>query len=255
MARVAYVNIDVVISDATSDSVFNKALDFYSNATKSDFTTVAKELKLDVRVPAEVSVASNEIGGLKGSKVIVNWAFQKNEGDISSVADIGDNYVVAYVADVKEKGMMGVEDARKEVEYKIRTEKKGQMLIEKYKDAINAATLEEIAQKSGKDINTISEVNFHSPFSRELGRDMKVIGTCFGLNEKEVSEPVIGVKGVYVVMTDFYLDPKQVEDDYADAKAKVEQAIGGRTKYGTYSAIQKSADIEDLRFKIAVTNL
>jgi peptidyl-prolyl cis-trans isomerase D len=186
--------------------------------------------------------------GLGNAREMVKWAYSNDKGAVSSIMLVDDQYIVAVLAGVGEIGLKDIEEVRSEVEFKIRQEKKGQKLIEKYKDALAAGAIEEIAKMAEKELGTLTEINFENPYSTEIGRDLIVAGTCFGTPEGKVSKPVIGNKGVYVVKPEFHVDAPQVSD-YNEYKNKVANNLKSRTEYAIITALREMAEIRDYRYK------
>ena len=73
-------------------------------------------------------------------------------------------------------------------------------------------------------------------------------GTCFGTPEGQLSAPIAGNKGVYVVKPEFLLDAPQV-NDYKEYQEKVSVSIKSRTEYSIINALREMAEIRDYRYK------
>lgn len=248
-AKVAYVFAEITPSDYTTDSVFNNASNFYVNARKSDaYQAEAEALAKDIKSTNALQANTSMVAGLGNARELVKWAFTNTKGSVSSVMLIDDKYVISSLSGVGEIGLKDIDEVRGEIEFKIRQEKKAQKLLEKYKEALAAKTIEDIATKAQKEISTLSEINFENPYSREIGRDLAVAGTCFGTPEGQLSAPVAGNKGVYVVKPEFLLDAPQV-NDYKEYQEKVSVSIKSRTEYSIINALREMAEIRDYRYK------
>ena len=247
--QVGYIYSELSPSDFTTDSVFRNASNFYAQSGNEElFRANAEKEGRDIKSTRDLEPNTGVLPGLGNAREMVKWAYSNDKGAVSSIMLVDDQYIVAVLAGVGEIGLKDIEEVRSEVEFKIRQEKKGQKLIEKYKDALAAGAIEEIAKMAEKELGTLTEINFENPYSREIGRDLIVAGTCFGTPEGEVSKPVIGNKGVYVVKPEFHVDAPQVSD-YNEYKDKVANNLKSRTEYAIITALREMAEIRDYRYK------
>lgn len=246
--KAAYYAIPLIPSEETGDSVFKEASKFYTAAKTTGFDSTAEAQGVDVRTPRAFTANSSNVPGLGNARDLVRWSFTKELGDISSVKQVGNYYLVAKLSVVTNKGLKSLDEVKDEIKFKLEQEKKGAAIIAKYKDAFAASSIAEVASKAKKELSTITDMTFETPYSREIGRDLKVAGTAFGLKEDgQVSKPVIGNKGVYVIARKFFVDaPQESIEEY---KAKVREDAQRRAEFTAIKALEKAAEIEDKRYK------
>jgi peptidyl-prolyl cis-trans isomerase D len=58
-----------------------------------------------------------------------------------------------------------------------------------------------VANQYGVEVDTVRGVSFSASFISGLGSEPKVVGEAFALNQNEVSAPVVGNGGIYVLKT------------------------------------------------------
>lgn len=79
-----------------------------------------------------------------------------------------------------------------------------------------------------------------------VGREPKVIGTAFGLEQGKLSKPIEGENGVYVVELKSTVKAPALSD-YKSYATALESVKVSRAAQEVYNALFKSADIEDNR--------
>ena len=77
----------------------------------------------------------------------------------------------------------------------IRKEKKSEII----KSLIRGEDINTIAENQKQTVKSAVALNMKNPTLAGAGREPLVIGTAFGLNEGEMSEPISGNTGVYIV--------------------------------------------------------
>ena len=109
----------------------------------------------------------------------------------------------------------------------------------------------------GKDINTIADnqkqtvksavaLNMKNPTLAGAGREPLVIGTAFGLNVGEMSEPISGNTGVYIVKVT-KITPATELNSYQAVANRVGKSKENAVNTQLYNALKKAAEIEDNR--------
>jgi peptidylprolyl isomerase/peptidyl-prolyl cis-trans isomerase D len=81
-----------------------------------------------------------------------------------------------------------------------------------------------------------------------MGREMKVLGNVFSLPEGQVSEPIIGNRGVFVIQVQSRTNPEAAED-LANIKRTESMNMSQRVNSQVYNALQKNAGVKDERAK------
>ena len=243
--KVATLADEIEPSDATLQDVFNKMSKFEIAAKDGDFTALAKERDLTVK-PITFKELDENIPGLGSQREIVRWAFNDDTdvNDYKQFPVSGFGFVVAKLVEKNEKGLMNVEDASVTALPKIRKEKKAEMLMDK----ISGSTLDEISKNQDQTIRSAAAVTMKNTTLSGAGVEPKVVGAAFGLEQGEVSKPIEGEKGVYVIEVTKITDATKL-DNYTAIMNRLSSARKGTVQSKVYSALEEAAEIEDNRAK------
>ena len=238
MARV------VTASSKTYAQIYNEAKQFIvNNPTKEQFETAAREAGKSVMPASFLTKNADKVAQLKQSRPIVRWAFEAKENGVSDVFECGQEFIVAAVAAVRDGEYRDMKDVETELRFEAINNKKAEKIIAQLKDA---KTLEEAAQLLGNNIEVAEGVSMGGYRFGAAGVEPAVIGAAMKLAEGEVSAPIKGVNGVYMVK-----GAKQANaGETFDADAQIQQ-LNMRTAYSLpYQAlalIEENAEVEDNR--------
>jgi len=149
--------------------------------------------------------------------------------------------VIAKLKSITEKGLMSVEEAKPQVEPILKNKKKA----EKIKAKMNGTSLAAIAAANKVSVINAVELSIENPAVPGAGYEPKVVGTAFSSKVGQVSKPIEGNSGVYVIATKSINKAPALKkhDDYVK---KVEQQVinySGRVM----PALKNDADIQDNR--------
>jgi peptidyl-prolyl cis-trans isomerase D len=113
---------------------------------------------------------------------------------------LGDNFVIAFLTDVTEEGIAPFEDVSARVELNVIKEKKTEKLIADAKAAMEGKSdLESIASALNTTVENATGVNFESFQVPGIGIEPAVIGAATSLEVDQISEPVAGNNGVFIL--------------------------------------------------------
>ena len=241
--KLATVSREIEPSEKSLNNLFADVTKFELAAREADFTELAKENNLEVRPVKEIQEMEENIPGVGPQRRIVQWAFDEEteNGEIKRF-DVSDGYIIAQVTGVNKKGVKTVEAASSTVIPILQKEKKAAMIKEK----ISGNSLEEIAQNNSTTVNTANAVNRNSPILPGVGNEPFVVGAAFGMPEGELSKPLTGQKGVFVVKVLKKTQAPKMES-YRPYSTRETAARRGTVNNEVFSALKESADIEDNR--------
>lgn len=245
MVRLAVVAHEITPSTATYQNVFAEANRFVTeNTTAEEFNKAIEEQGLNKRTYPNLRTNTNYITGISNARQIVRWAFDQETkvGDMSTIFDLDNMYVVAVLTKAVKEGYTPAEDIAERYEFVIKKEKKGAMLAEQAK-AFGGDYQKMIDELKGEK-TTVENVTFEGRGFGNFGVEDKVIGTVIGMKEGETSEPIIGGNGLYVVKV-----TKETPAETADYSNIVREQ---RTRFNNqilnnsaYSALKDNTKIED----------
>lgn len=233
----------VVPSEKTLNDLYTEVTKFEIAAKEEGFKEVAKEQNEDIRTVKDLKVMDENIPGVGPQRRIVQWAFEDGvkQGDVKRF-DLPEGYIVAQVTGVKDAGLMSAEEASAVVTPILLQEKKAELIKQK----ITAATVAEIAAKHNQSVQTASAVNRKNPTLAGAGNEPKVVGAAFALNQGEVSKPVTGNKGVYVVEVVAVNRAADLES-YRNWANRITAERRQAAAPGVTEALKEAAEIEDNR--------
>lgn len=245
-ARLAVVAHEITPSTTTYQNIFAEANRFVTeNTTAEAFNKAVEEQGLNKRTYPALRTNSNYITGISNPRQIVRWAFDENTkvGDISSIFDLDDMYVVAVLTKEVPEGLVPAEDIAERYEFVIKKEKKGAMLAEQAK-AYGTDYQKMIDNLKGEK-TTVDNVTFEGRGFGNFGVEDKVIGTVIGMKEGEISEPIVGGNGLYVVKVTKET-PAAATTDYTNIlKEQRSRFVNQINNNSHYSALKDNVKIED----------
>ena len=244
-ARIAVVAHEITASTATYQNIFAEANRFVTeNTTAEEFNAAIEEQGLNKRTYQTLRTNTNYITGISNPRQIVRWAFDKNTkvGDMSTIFDLDNMYVVAVLTKSVDEGFAPIEDITERYQYVIKKEKKGAMLAEQAK-AYGTDYQKMIDNMNGE--KTTVDVTFEGRGFGNFGVEDKVIGTVMGMKAGETSEPIIGGNGLYVVKVTKE-NPAAATTDYSNiVKEQRSKFVNQILNNAAYSALKDNVKIED----------
>ena len=241
--KLAILAREVTPSSKTYSILYNQAKQFIvANPTAEAFEAAAQEAGLAVIPQFNLTANTDKVAQLKGSRAIVRWAFEAKEGQVSDVFECGPQFIVAALTEVKDGEYRSLEDVRAELTYEARNNAKADYIAKQLK---GAETLEAAAETLNQPVQHIDRVALGDSRFGNAGIEPAVIGKTIALGENQLSAPIKGNMGVFVVKTGA-ANNLSGELDAESEKAQ----LSNRFAYLPYQAIQlveKKAKIDDNR--------
>ena len=252
--QIATISRKVIASTKTSSDIYSNASRFISqNKTKAQFDAAVANDKLEKKV-ATVSENERTFGEFINARMLIRAANETDKGSVimsqdqSPIFEIGDNFVVAVLADVTEKGISSFENSKTLVELKVLNDKKAEYLVRKLNNASEGKSdLASIAAVLGTSVETVNDVNFNSFQVPILGMEPAVVGAVTSLEANKISKPIIGNNGVYLVKVNYI--NQGTDQNVADEKLRLAQNTAYRATTIAFEAIKNVSKIVDKRSK------
>lgn len=243
--QIATVKREVIPSKETYAELFNQANSFSIDANDIEsFDAAITENNIQKR-SAVLDENDNTIQGLTAARDIARWVKEAKEGEVSEAFDTDEAFVVAIVESVNKKGAAPLDKVRNRVEFLARQEKKAEQMK---KEMSGASDLNDLAAKEGISIETASKVTFASPALSNIGLEPNVVGKAVSLEVGQVSEPIIGNSGVFVISVENKMVPP--EANIAQARANSQQGLNSLIESGAvFNALKEKAELTDNRAK------
>ena len=245
-ARLAVVAHEIAPSTTTYQNVFAEANKFViENKTAEDFNNAIEAQGFNKRTYPNLRANTNYITGISNPRQIVRWAFDEETkvGDMSTIFDLDNMYVVAVLTKAVKEGNTPMEDIADRYQFVIKKEKKGAMLAEQAK-AYGNDYQKMIDELKGEKTN-VDNITFDGRGFGSFGVEDKVIGTVIGMKEGETSEPIVGGNGLYVVKVTKET-PAAATTDYSNIVREQRTRFNNQIlNNSAYSALKDNVKIED----------
>lgn len=205
--KISTVALSIDPSEETYNEIFQIANRFQGeNRTHEAFDKSINEEGLSKRIAEVVKKTDPTLSNVPGSRQVVRWAFNDAEkGSVSEVNQVGQNYLVASVSAVREKGNADFESVKDEVKNEVLKAKKAEMLVKKFNDALkNSSDINQLASALNVEVRPAANVDFSASFVPVIGDEPAIIGTAFTMETNKMSKPIKGKRGVYVIQVDAF---------------------------------------------------
>lgn len=225
-----------------------KEQEFTDEMIKS-FDSLAAARSLMVQAGEDLEQAQTDIRGLENSREVIRWAFGAKPGDVSSVFELGDTFVVALMKDIKASDGIYADwtAVKKELYDAVLREKKAAAIEEKLKVAASGASeVDAIASKVGEGVKRANAINYDSYSFGSDGYEPALVGVSSQLTKGQLVGPIRGNQGVYMVQAEEVTANTNAQT--ADVK-KSREEFSRRASYEAYSALEQMSKVEDRRGK------
>lgn len=255
--KVAYLSKNIEPSEETVNSTYAKAQAFVqANRSLKDLEANAAAAGVTVREGKDLGQNASRVEQLTNASTIVSWAF--NAGKVGETSDkvfqVDENlpdgrkrasYAIVALTDAKEKGIATVDNVRDRVKAEVMKEKKAEKIMAKIGTPKDLASL---ASSNGQQVMAAAGVSFAAPSIENVGREPKVQAAAFALKANQVSKPIAGSMGVFVLQPTMVGTAAQVTD-VNPIKAQLLQPLQQAAEYSVTSALKKIMNVEDNRYK------
>lgn len=239
--QLGVVRYRVEPSKDTRNMTFAKANEFEKGATDKGFDATVSQNALAAR-SATITAQDRQVQGVPSSRELARWAYNAELGDKSSIMEFGDNFVVASLTTITDKGIAPFDDVKSDVMAMAIAQKKGEMLAAK----VNGATsVDELASKLGLSVIEGTDINFNTFIVPEIGFDPAFAGGVCGIVKGKI-KPIIGSQAVYAVqITSDNLSPIDPKMEKQKLAAEGEQSAF----MSVYQTLIDKSEIVDQRYK------
>lgn len=251
--QLAILDREIIPSTKTFQNIYAEASKFASEAENLDgFNESAKSINKTPRI-ASIYENDRQIQTLGAARNLIRAAYVNTKvgelvvgNDKSPVFEIDNKFVVAALVSEQEEGTRSFEDVKSSVELAVIREKKKELLQNQFAEA-KAESIEKTAENLGIQVESASGFNFMYGSVNAIGYEPAVNGAAAALEVNQMSEPIAGRNGVYVIeLTNIEGEP---DTDIEKAKNEQFQNISYRANYTAYQVLKEKSDIEDLRSK------
>jgi parvulin-like peptidyl-prolyl isomerase len=200
--KIADLMMKIRASSQSIDASNQRAQDFQYLAKEEGFEKAAENSKYEVRETPEFNKMGS-IPGLGNNDIIVNFAFNNKVGTLSEPLSVHGGVAVFKVSSIREEGVRSLDEVKNLVKMIALKEKKMDKVREQvdafYKSLLPSSDLLDAA-KANPEIIAMRTGPFKAlDYPTGVGRDLKFIGTALALNAGQLSKPIEGERGFYIV--------------------------------------------------------
>src|SRR5690606_24954482 len=116
------------------------------------FNEEAKKQGLKVQ-SADNITGFQQVMGLDNAREMIRWVFEADKGDVSDqIFELENSYAAAKVTNIREEGILPLDQVKKEIEPMVRNKVKARMLKEKF---AGASSIDQAAKKAGSTVTPV----------------------------------------------------------------------------------------------------
>ena len=246
--QVAIIEIAMDASEETANEIYAQASEMATAADLRGFEVMADEKNIALTT-ATIQEADRTVSGVGEARSLVFWAYSSNTViNTVKLDDQNNRIVVAMLTKITEEGTQSLDDVRFQVEAAVKREKSAEVLKEEFNKFLSTATnIDELAKEMSLVPESASLLSFSSN-SIPGGFEPNVVGAFYGVEQRQMSTPIVGNSGVYVVSTES-IKESPAPKDYTALKKQLESQLQPRADFEVYNALKELAEIEDNRAK------
>jgi peptidyl-prolyl cis-trans isomerase D len=241
-------------SPETFDALNEKAQYLYEEITSTKgkyFAELAEEEGLSIE---ETPLFQNSgfIPGIGMASHISRYTFQEKIGWVSQPMTSGENIILFRISDIQKSRIKPLEEVKTTIQRILTTEKQkdraGELCRQVWEKIDKGVDFEESASEDSLEIVETGLFSLQS-FVTGVGRDASFAGTAFRLRIGEVSQPVEGDRGYYLIKT---IDRVEFDEKvFEAAKESQKETLFQKKQQMAYTAwfnsLREKADIKDYR--------
>jgi peptidyl-prolyl cis-trans isomerase D len=245
------ISREIIPSDETLDRIYGEASSFASQVNSAeDFGQVAEDKGYQPRPVTGLKPFDENVIGIGNNREIVGWAHKDETevGDIQLFSNGTASYVVVILTDASEEGYRPLEDVKERILPQVINSKKADQFMDEFRTAAEGkSTIQEIADALGLAVNS-QNLNFNSSVISGYGNEPKVIGTLTGLEVNQLSQPIEGERGVYLLQA-FGRTEGNEPADLASQQDQQTNLLKSRVNTEVFESLKEAAKITDNRYK------
>jgi len=249
---IAHILMKITPSSQSKNDIADRAKDFAYNARESEFSKEAQQSGFEVR-ETQIQEKATVIPGIGINESAVHWAFGAKVGAVSDPYTVTNGSVVLCVSEAKNAGVRTFEEMKEALRPLALRKKKMDRVKELAAQA--RATLapgDSLAKLASG--NPPVQVQLTGSFTAGgtvlgIGRDLEFIGAVTGLKIGEISPPVMGIRGAYLIQllsrTAFDSTAFAAQKDVLRSRTLQEKRSRFLSEW--VAKLKEKADIEDRR--------
>ncbi len=246
---VGYLTKTVEPGSTTQKNIYRTANEFAGkNRDAASFDAAVKDQDLISKPAFGLKINDTNLPGLGYARDIIKWAYNAENGEVSEVFSMDDKYVVAKVSNIKEEGELTVKGLRSDLEGAVKKQKRVAQLSSQL-SSTSGNNLQTRAQNfDNVTVQTATDVSLQTANITGAGLEPAVVGRAVTLPSNQVSEPIEGNNGVYLVkVTDKIAPPDSINLDLTRQTMSISNS--SRIDGALLNALKESVEVKDQRYK------
>lgn len=201
--KVAVIKRPIEFSKETYNRAYNDFSQFIAaNPTLDKVVANAEESGYRLLDKNDLATYEHGIGGIRGTKEALKWAFDAEPGDVSGLYECGesDRMIVVALARINEEGYRPLSQVKDQLRAEIIRDKKAEKIIADLK-AANATTFDQYKAMANAVSDSVKHVTFAAPaYVPVLRSSEPLVGAYASVAElNKLSAPIKGNAGVFVL--------------------------------------------------------
>jgi len=230
--KVAIIKRTVEFSKDTYNRAYNNFSQFIAaNPSLEKMTANAESAGYKLLDRNDLYSSEHGIGGVRGTKEALRWAFSAEPGDVSGLYECGesDHMMVLALVNVTPEGYRSLKQVQDQLKAEIIKDKKAEKIMASMK-SINASSIDQFRSIPNAVSDTVKLVTFAAPaYVASLRSSEPLVGAYASATPiNKVSAPVKGNAGVFVL-----------------------QVFGKETLNETFNAKQEEATLSNMHARFA----
>lgn len=255
--QLATIEKEVIPSNKTTNLIYNDARSFATGIkTLADFNQKAEETGRTKRF-ATVDKNEKSVAGMDNAREMIRQTYLAETPekvvtttDGSTIFENGNKYTVAVLTEINEEGVSPINSVASNIRRILVQKKKAEMLKKELEAAKGGSeSLLSLAQKTGLEVQEANEISFNSFQVPGAGIEPKVIAAAAALEQGQISAPIEGNQGVFVIMVNNRTIDETTPEMLEQGKQALQQASMYRANYQAMQSILKNGEVKDQRYK------
>jgi peptidylprolyl isomerase/peptidyl-prolyl cis-trans isomerase D len=196
----------------------------------------------------QVQAEQSYISGIGNSRQLRNFMETSDEGDVSTVVELDNMFVVARLAEIQPEGYRSFEEVRTEIEPRAKLEKKKEVQRGRMESAYANSGYDGLASALGVTERVVTGVTYDTRSVAELGSDPVFKGTVLSMNADQTSGIIEGTNAVFVVRVTGVTEPTPITDaEKTQLRTQLSNQLKTQATRQWLTALRDKADITDNR--------
>ena len=248
--KVAVVKRPVEFSKETYSKAYNDFSQFIAaNNTLEKMAANAEDAGYRLLDKTDLYSSEHGIGGVRGTKDALKWAFEAKAGEVSGLYECGesDRMLVVGVASIVPEGYRPLALVKDQLRFEILRDKKAEKIMADMK-AANATSFEQYKNMANAVSDSVKHVTFAAPaYVPALRTSEPLVSAYASVAElNKLSAPIKGNGGVFVLQP--YAKEKLNETFNQEAEETTLAAMHARMANQFMSDLYLKADVKDKRY-------